>query len=109
MKIIKESDFISLSLNACIVSVYGYYQLVYKHFAKLCAKPSEKLPKYLGGKGHVSNKKRQQMAWLYRTYLHRAEGAGGSRRLNENDAVPGGISKQEQKGNKSGVKKLTDV
>jgi len=30
-----------------VVSVGGYYQPVYKHFAKLSAKPSGKLPKYL--------------------------------------------------------------
>ena len=72
-------------------------------------KAERRITKIFRRKDHVSNKKRQQMAWLYRTYLHRAEGSGGSRRLNENDAVPGGVSKQEQKGNKSGVKKLTDV
>ena len=42
------------------------------------------------------------MAWLYRTYLHSAECAGVSRRLNENDpvSVSGGVSKKEQKDNK---------
>jgi hypothetical protein len=35
------------ALSKDIVSVCGYYQPVYKHFANLSAKPSEKLPKYL--------------------------------------------------------------
>jgi hypothetical protein len=62
MKIIKECDFTSLSFNVCIVSVSGNYQSVYKHFAKLCAKPSEKLPKYLGGKAMLAIKKDSK--WL---------------------------------------------
>jgi hypothetical protein len=41
------------------------------------------------------------------TYLYSSECARGSRRLNENDAVS--VSKKEQKDNKLGVKKLTDV
>jgi hypothetical protein len=58
----KELDFTSLSFNACIVSVCGYYQSVYKRFAKLCEKPSEKLPKYLGGKIMLAIKKDSK--WL---------------------------------------------
>ena len=57
-----ECDFTSLSFNACIVSVCGYYQSVYKRFAKLCEKPSEKLPKYLGGKIMLAIKKDSK--WL---------------------------------------------
>jgi hypothetical protein len=37
--------------------VCGYYQPVYKHFEKLCVKPSEKLPKYLEGKAMLAIKK----------------------------------------------------
>jgi len=46
MKILKGVIF-SLSFNARIASVCGYYQPVNKRFANLSAKPSGKLPKYL--------------------------------------------------------------